>query len=541
MRGTVAAMLRRACVTAVVLAIVASSAPARAYEFWLRAHSIGQAYQLRQYRLIGPDLFLGRRRYTETLALRIVDIGGLAAYRSQARLPERGLRISWQSYLRVDHDFGTYTSGRIALSRATRRDAIDAIPELADSSAALDLLYGYVALEGLADDALTVKLGRVLVDDGWGSSGLDGATASYALPMLPIEISAAGGLRVRAASPLGISAYELDGTSGAGCQEYVEGPTPGSGAWKLIDRNRILNGTKLASDYELCPQREMRQPSIGVALATSRLRNFGAEVGYRRTWSETVGVFDDADRFMYVDRGLYPNDVGQAPASGVNEERLYARVHGAATAGSILLRPYANLRYSLLHAAVDRADAGVRLERGKHSLEPSAEYFLPTFDGDSIFNVFSIEPTTDVRLGYQYAGPMRMRASAWLRRYAHEDGASSISAGGEAGIERSFGRTLRGRVDGLYDDGFGGRRVGGTGEVAWRARDDFWLRGRAAVLGVRPDDRARFLTVSGVVSGSLQIAESVGFHVIAEADHDDIYRLSTRMIGVIDLAFAPEQ
>ncbi|MEO7095198.1 MAG: hypothetical protein ABI175_18200 [Polyangiales bacterium] len=531
-------MLRRACVIAVVLA--ASASPAHAYEFWVRARSIGQAYQLRQYRLIGPDLFLGRRRYSETIALRIVDIGGLAAYRKQARLPEGGLRISWQSYLRVDHDFGTYTSAKITLSPAVRRDAIDAIPELADSSAGLDLLYGFVALEGLADDALTVKLGRLLVDDGWGSSGLDGASASYALPMLPIEISAQGGLRVRAASPLGISAYELDGTSGAGCQEYVEGPSSGIGTWKLIDRNRIISNSKLASDYELCPQREMRQPSIGVSIATSRLRNVGAEVGYRRTWSETVGVFDDPDRLMYTDRGLYPNDVGQAPASGVNEERLYARVHGALTAGPLLLRPYANLRYSLLHAAVDRADAGLRFEHGKHSLEPSVEYFLPTFDGDSIFNVFSIEPTTDVRLGYQFNGPIRMRASAWLRRYAHEDGTSSISGGGEAGVERALGRKLRARVDGLFDDGYGGRRAGGTGEVAWRARDDFWLRGRAAVLGVRPDDRSRFVTVSGVLSGTLRVSESVGFHVIGEVDHDDIYRLATRMIGVIDLAFTPE-
>lgn len=532
-------MLRRACVTAVVLAIVASSAPAHAYEFWVRAHTIGQAYQLRQYRLIGPDLFLGRRRYTETLALRIVDIGGLAASRKQARLPERGLRISWQSYLRVDHDFGTYTSGRIALSQADRRDAIDAIPELADSSAGLDLLYGHMTFEGLADDALTVKLGRVLVDDGWGSSGLDGATASYELPMLPIEISAAGGLRVRAASPLGLSAYELDGTSGAGCQEYVEGPTAGTGSWKLIDRNRIVSGSKLASDYEVCPQREMRQPSIGVALATARTKRFGAEVGYRRTWSDTVGVFDNRER-MYPDLGLYPDEVGQAPASGVNEERLYARAHGAIAAGTLLLRPYANLRYSLLHAAVDRADAGVRLERGAHSFEPSVEYFLPTFDGDSIFNVFSIEPTTDVRLGYQYAGPIRMRASAWLRRYAHEAGTSSVSGGGEVGVEHPLSTVLRARVDALYDAGYGGRRAGGTGEVAWRVRSDFWLRGRAAVLGVRPDDRPRFVTVSGVLSGSLRISESVGFHVIAEADHDDIYRLATRMIGVIDLAFAPE-
>lgn len=540
-RDTVATMLGRACVAAVVLAIAGSSSPAHAYEFWLRAQTIGQAYQLRQYRLIGPDLFLGRRRYTQTLALRIVDIGGLAQSRREARLPERGLRISWQSYLRVDHDFGTYTSGRIKLSERTRRDAIDVIPELVESSAGLDLLYGFVALDGLADDALGIQLGRVLLDDGWGSSGLDGGTVRYALPHAPLELTAAAGLRVRASSVLGSSAFELDGTSGAGCREYVEGPTPGAGAWKLIDRNRAVSSSKLSSDYELCPQREMRQPTIGVALATSRLRRFGAEVGYRRTWSDTVGLIDDVDRLAYPDLGLYPNDSGQAPATGVNEERLYARVHGELQAGALGVRPYGNLRYSLLHAAIDRADAGVRLQRGRHVLEPSIEYFLPTFDGDSIFNVFSIEPATDVRLGYQLEGARaRVRASTWLRRYAHADGSSSVAGGGEAGVERAFGPRLRTRLDGLFDDGYGGRRAGGTGEVAWRARDDLWLRGRAAVLGVRREDRSRFVTASGVLSGSLRVAESVGFHVIAEADHDDLYPFTTRVIGVIDLAFAPE-
>src|SRR5437870_9000490 len=103
----------RAWVAAVVLA--AGAAPAHAYEFWLRSQSIGQAYQLRDYRLLGPDLFLGRRRITQTLALRIWDIGDLAAARRLAHMPERGLRISLQSYLRIDHDFGDYTSGAIRL------------------------------------------------------------------------------------------------------------------------------------------------------------------------------------------------------------------------------------------------------------------------------------------------------------------------------------------------------------------------------------------------------------------------------------------
>jgi hypothetical protein len=101
--------------------VVAVPAPAHAYEFWVRSRTIGQAYQLRAYKLIGPDLFVGRRRYTQTLALRIMDIGDLEADRKQARLPDGGLTVSWQSYLRIDHDFGSYSMGRITLTERTRR------------------------------------------------------------------------------------------------------------------------------------------------------------------------------------------------------------------------------------------------------------------------------------------------------------------------------------------------------------------------------------------------------------------------------------
>src|SRR5579862_6666066 len=120
--------MRRVCVLAGVL--LAAPSTAHAYDFWLRAETIGQAYQLRDYRLVGPDLFLGRRRVTETLALRITDIGDLAAARRIAHLPERGLRISWMSYLRVDHDFGNYSSGQITLPGPVVADALDVIPEL---------------------------------------------------------------------------------------------------------------------------------------------------------------------------------------------------------------------------------------------------------------------------------------------------------------------------------------------------------------------------------------------------------------------------
>lgn len=533
--------MRRVCVLAAVLL---AASDAHAYEFWLRARTIGQAYQLREYRLFGPDLFLGRHLITQTLALRIDDIGDLSAGRRTSRLPDRGLRISWNSYLRIDHDFGDWSSGRITLQGPIRRDALDVIPELQEWVAQLDLMYAYLQLDGLADDHVTAQLGRILADDGWGTTAYDGASARYRLDA-PVQFTANAGLRVRANSPFGVASYELDGTSGAGCREYVEGPTPGSGHWQLIDRNRSITNHRLSSDYEYCPQRDVRQPTIGFAVATSRTHTVQAELGYRRTWSDTVGLIGPVNRLDYPDLGLYPNDFGQAPATGVNEERLWARVHGVAHEGGMTLEPYTDVRFSLLHATFDRADAGVRIRDGAHILEPRVEYFFPTFDGDSIFNAFSIEPTTDARLGYTYeaGGPWRGTADAWLRRYAHEDDTTSYAGGFDAGIERVFGGGWRGHADALWDDGYGGRRVGGSAEAAWKYSPLLWLRTRAIVLAVREDDKSlarNYTTSSTVVSSTFVLSDGVALHLIGEEDYDAVHDLQTRVIGVLDLAFFPE-
>lgn len=536
--------MRRVCALAAI--VVASGGTAHAYEFWLRAQTIGQAYELRDYRLVGPDLFLARRRFTQTLALRIFDVGDLAAHRRRAHLPERGLRVSWHSYLRVDHDFGEYTAGRLVLPGAVPapRDALDVIPELGASVAKLDLLYAYAEFAGLADDRVTLQLGRVSADDGWGTTAFDGGQARVELPA-PVAVTASAGLRVRASSLFGVAAYELDGTSGAGCREYVEGPTPGSGSWQLIDRNRAITGSKLASDYAFCPQRDVRQPTVGVAIATSRTRDFGAELGYRRTWSDTVGLIGRVDRLTYPDTGLYPNDFGQAPATGVDEERVFARVHARFVHAGVELAPFADARYSILHAALDRADVGVRVRRGDHVVEPIVAYFYPTFDGDSIFNAFSLEPTLDARVGYRYA-PVRgwrANASGWLRRYAHEDTTTALAGGGDAGVERALGGGWRGRVDALYDDGYGGRRAGATAEGSWRGHDrELYLRARTIVLGVREDQRANrdFVTSSTVLSTTWRVADRAAVHGIVEVDYDRIHALQTRAIAVLDLAFEPE-
>lgn len=541
-----AAASSRWALRACVAATLGAATPSHAYEFWLRAQTVGQAYQLRGYRLIGPDVFLGRRRVTQTLALRIFDVGDLSADRKRARLPDRGLRISWHSYLRIDHDFGDFTSGSIVLPGPVRRDAIDVIPELADSTAQLTLMYGFLEFDGFADDRATVHIGRVLFDDGWGTSAIDAVRGRVELPA-PVAVSAFAGSRVRASSPLGVTAYELDGTSGAGCREYVEGAQPGTGSWQLIDRNRTITNRALGSDYEFCPQRDVLQPTMGIAIATRRTTRFSAEAGYRRTWSRTVGKIGSVDRLDYPDLGLYPNEFGQAPRSGVNEERLYARAQAAFKAWRFAIEPYGAARYSLLHQVVDRAQVGIGLRQGRHFLDAAVESFFPTFDGDSIFNAFSIEPTTDVRVGYRLdgSGPWRGTADAWIRRYSHDDATSSVSGGAQIGIARMFGDDLRGRADALWDDGWGGRRIGGTVQAAWKRDQTLWLRGRLIVLGVKPDATSSrggsaYVTSSAVVSTTWRVADAVALHAVIEAARDEILGMQTRAVAIFDLGFAPE-
>ena len=91
----------RGCIAAVVLAV--SATPAHAYEFWLRAQTIAQAYQLRAYPPSAPELFHGPRPYTPTLAARIWDGSAPAAAPPRARLPARGPRASAQGSLPGDH------------------------------------------------------------------------------------------------------------------------------------------------------------------------------------------------------------------------------------------------------------------------------------------------------------------------------------------------------------------------------------------------------------------------------------------------------
>ena len=535
-------------------ALVSSPGSGRAYEFEVNARTIGQGYRLRSFRLLGSDLVLGRSRFTQTLSLNLWDLGGHRKLLSLHEPEPGGPRYYFSGYLRVDHDFGDWTVGEL-LYDGRMFDAVDLVPELEASSLTLDLLYGYFAAEDLFGGLLDVRVGRQLSVDALDWWNMDGVSARVTTPWR-MAVEGFGGLRVRDSSPLGAVAHELDGTSSAECAEYVEGAAPGSGSWRPIDRAVPGSTNPFTNDFDLCPQRDELAPTFGGAIETEAMGPLFARISYRRTLSRTVGLIGPSNRFEFEDLGLYPDEAGQAPKWGINEERVAASVRSqlgfANRRGR--LTSYAGMRYSLLHGLVDEGHAGFRVGYGAHSAEAEIYYSFPTFDGDSIFNVFSAEPYTDYRVTYDLkprATRWRTYLRGWLRRYRSEDAdeavgtvaASELASGVQAGARYQARRNLLGRVDLFHEDGYGGRRSGGYGAARWRLSRSVGLSGRLSMIDFDSDASLsrHGLTVSA--DGGLSYVvnpEGVTLHLLVEESINRYYDDQFRVIAIVDLAFQPE-
>jgi len=532
-------------------ALCAAPAAAHAYEYELASRTIGQIYQLPTLRMTGADLWLARRRFTETLTLSVWDVGDLRRQRLRMRPArvDRGPVIWFTGHLRIDHDFGEWTQGVLRLPGSTI-DALDAIPELASSSVGVDLLYGYLAADGLADGRLDLRVGRQLTVDALSWWSVDGVTARVHTPW-PVLVEATAGLRVRDRSPLGTGDLDLDGTAGADCHEYVEGALPGTGSWQIIDRSRVPGEHPLGSDMTVCPERDAWTPTGAIAVETEGMRWGFARLAYRRSQSRTPGLIGEIDRLDFPDSGVYPDEAGQAPAWGVDEELVSGLARGTIRAGDARIEPWAQARWSLLHGVIDEAQAGVRLSRGAHALEPEVGRSIPTFDGDSIWNVFVVGSSWDARLSYDLSprfAAYRGHATAWLRHYDvpspgdGDDGAwvAGVRAGGEYDVT---GR-LRTRLDVVGDDGYGGRRLGATASARWDTGHDLDVTARLGGLSVATADSdldgADGLSGVGQVALTWRIDDGIALLSTAEVAASPRMPLGVRAVAVVDLAFEPE-
>jgi len=465
---------------AMVAGLLASARPAAAYDFSLGLRTIGQGYQVRRFAADGSNELLSRRRLTQYMDLSVFDLAP-AGWRGDDG--DRNI-IYFDASLRFDSDFGGYLLGRPT--------GPDEIRELQQNQ--FDILYAFLGGRNIGG-RVDFELGRQIHFDLVDFFAYDGGDAIVHITR-KFSVEAYGGTEVRGELPLSAPIYELDGTS-AGSRDPATRP----------DQNSML------------------RPLAGVAVAGgSDGGPLFARLAYRRVWSAT------ADQL--------PGE----PSSGVNDEKLSLT---AFAAWRDRIQAAGGVRFNLLLGEFDDEQLMVKLRTfGRQWLTLEYVYLAPTFDGDSIWNVFSSGAYRDLRGTYELAlGP---EVKAYGRGFARFFTASGHAGGASVGATWRRGRGLV-RGDGYWEDGFGGLKLGLDASARIALRRTFELEGRLTGYHWHADASsdissatARATNDAGVVFGGQAggrwlLGQGVRLHLLFEDNVGTYYLSQFRGLAVVEV------
>jgi hypothetical protein len=498
---------------------------AHAYDFQVSTEAVGQGYQVRWFRFSERDRLLNRRRFTETVGL---DVWNILEPEFDPGYPERPriapIDLYFTASFRLDTDFGEYTDGSITynLNRVpVSAAATTVVPELTKENLGLQFLYAYVGARRIGG-FLDISLGRQLVLDDAAWFSFDGLRVRATFPRLPLALDAWAGLVVRDSSLFSSSTYEPDGTSMAQCRAF----SPDVGEYLPVDE---------------CRQRDQLMPGFGVALETTGgLHWLFGRIAYRRTVSPSASD-------VYIDTS------GQLPPWGVNQEDVSVSLRLDPFSG--LFIPWFAARYSLLLGVVDQAHTGIRVAWRDHAVTPELVYSFPSFDGDSIYNVFSTQPYWDYRFTWDIwprRGSVRAYVRGFLRQFQNAENpggetqnttSGASSAGGvDVGVRVRAGDRGNVRVDGFYEDGYGGLRFGGDAAAHVRLTHKVDVEGRVSVIRFAEDSLSELQGVTFGAQGGMswRLGEGIVLHFLAEENTNRFDTNAFRVMAILDFAFQPE-
>ncbi|HEY2730848.1 MAG TPA: hypothetical protein VGK52_12980 [Polyangia bacterium] len=475
----------RAALVAIVL-VVGASLPtrARAYDFSIDLRTIGQGYQVRGFAPGGGNELLTRRRLTQVLNLSVFDIEPGRWHADDEDRTARNV-VYVDASLRFDSDFGGYMTGR--------PQGADEIRELQQSQ--VDVLYAFIGGRRMGG-RVDFQLGRQLHFDLVDFYAFDGGDALVRLNRL-VAAEAFGGTEVRGELPLASPMYELDGTS-AGSRDPATRPAQNAALRPLAGAAVVLGGD-------------------GDGPVTARL-------AYRRMWSAT------ADRL--------PGE----PDTGVDDEKV-ALTASAAWARRVFLT--AGVRYNLLLATFDDQQAALRVRAGaRHWLGLEMAYLAPSFDGDSIWNVFASGAYRDLRGSYelQICEGLKLYTRGFARHYdavsgEPEDGARWAGGGSAGAAWRQTHGVVR--LDAYFDGGFGGRKTGADLSARWEVRPRaVELEGRLTGYEWRSDQQTatdRGFVLGAQAGGRYRLGQGVRLHLLVEDNVGTFYASQYRGLAVVEL------
>jgi hypothetical protein len=324
-------------------------------------------------------------------------------------------------------------------------------------------------------------------------------------------VEAFAGTEVRGTLPLSSPIYELDGTS-AGSRDPA---------------------TRPAQNSEIAPM-------AGAALvAGAPAGPWSARLSFREIWSATA------------------NQLPGEPSSGVNEE-VVSLTATAAWRNRIFLT--GGVRYNVLFDELDDEQLALRVKlTPRQWLTLEHDFLAPTFDGDSIWNIFSTGAYRDLRASYELALPRGVKAYArgFARFYlATTDEIAPPGtpyAGQDVGAEAPGGRFAAGgslgaawrnargmvRADAYWDDGYGGRKAGVDATTRVKVRDPIELEGRLTGYSwrndVQPAPNSSGVVFGAEAGGRFRLGQGVHLHLLVEDNVGTYYESQFRGLAMLEL------
>jgi len=406
------------------------SGPARAYEAEVNATTDAQFYTLRSP--FGEPV-VRHRRYTQTLALHVYDI--------QGDYVPFGPQLTFKARLRLDADFGRGTD-----EQAPNRDD-RFVPGLQDSP--VDVMYAYLEGYGYLGGLAGFKLGRQYVTDALGWWSFDGALLRLTTPVF-FQVEAYAGFEQRGGLPIMLATerFAADGVY-RGDRDGLE----------LSQYPYFLEESKLA-------------PAYGFALESTGVHWIHGRLSYRKVInrdSVVVSPFADAGGGFSRVSGDRVSSERIGYSLRASEESL-----GAAR-GSIV--------YDFYNSVVsERALALDWYATERVTVGADYEYYLPTFDADSIFNWFSHSGMTTVQGRAEWRPSRRfdVAAGGGIKVFETEGDSGTYGVASAAGGNPDRGETGRltdvlGNVAGRYrwaDGSVGVRSMAETGRRGHRVGGD---------------------------------------------------------------------
>jgi hypothetical protein len=352
----------------------------------------------------------------------------------------------------------------------------------------LSIMYGYLEIRGLAK-VLDLRLGRQLIIDDMDFTLMDGLRATYHSPV-HVGVELIGGVEVKNAflGMISSTQLEVDGDGGAYGDDKSGGPDEEMG---LV---------------------------MGGSVFLEGLRDHHGKLGYRRIMTPDSEV--DAERAF------------------INYHyRIHPKLHlSAAAAWDFVIADLSDIRAEIRAPGI--ADV--------LDLQLAYLHLIPTFEGSSIFNVFSTQPLNDIdmRARFHISKSVNTYLGGYLRLFGQQpreqdetDAKGIKDIGIRVGGRMALSDRGRLELDASRQTGYGDMTV-----IDMGGRYDFMdhrlgLSGRLTTVVFEDALQDKLAATSfGVQVGVNYLVRRLArFHLMTELNTNQIEKVQFRIFGLVDL------